>query len=744
MKKDELRGLQPPDKSNGDLAVRQAVPVLAVPELPPDDFSLRDIVGVFRAHLPLFLGTLLSVLGIGLALALTTPPSYESTAVINLEDNTSFVDTEKMLGGEVPGISRDGSMLESMPLAIRVLKRLRAENRLADAGADADGERIDSIPAKQIKRFRKRLRVEHTPGSSVYAITYKDTNPEYAARVVNLVVDEFRGMKSELLMRRFNTVRDSINQEAARLRDEVRRAEQRVADYKKAHGLSDSIGISLKIRQVGDLNAELRQARAELRDLEANWKRVSSLARAGDTAAMATVVASPLVQSLRDKQVALKARIRELEQEYGKRHPVMTDARAQLEEVDASIRREIALLVRNIRDDVRAQEQKVETLKADIARMEEEIVRGQAAQVELQDLEREAASSRRVLEKFLVAEKQHSISARNQMTLSNPITVISRGFVPVESVFPNARHIMVLTGIAAPILATMMVFFAEHLNPRARRRKLQALAAAGPAATAGTTTADGDEEDATEAAPEEPGQVRFIDEAVAEQRPEALAIPVPGDGTTIVPATEMVGKMQSRFSQAIAQLNSMLRRRLGARDPSVTVITSVGRRGDKVSIASALAALDAAEGKKVILVDMSLGEAELHRAFALEPVPGMAEVMRKKVSLLKAFQTDYRTHVSLFTRGAPLTEVERAKLLEAAPSLFRLLRRYFDRIYVVVRDVDGASPHELLTDVADQYLLVVEQNQGQHVKLSSMLMRTTLAPAKDKMVPVYVARQVAQ
>ncbi len=732
MKKEQLRGLESA-KVEGELAVRQAVPVLTAPELPPDDFSLRDIVGVFRAHLPLFVGTLLAVIGIGVVLALMTPPAYESTAVINLEDNSSFVDTEKMLGGEVPGISRDSSMLESMPLAIRVLKRLREENRLGGG----EGELIESIPAQQIKRFRKRLRVEHTPGSSVYAITYKDPDPELAARVVNLVVDEFRKMKSELLARRYKTIRRSINQEADRLRAEARRAEQRVAAYKKAHGLSDSIGISLKIRQVGDLSAELRQAKADLRDMETKWKRVSSLSRSGDTAAMATVVASPLVQSLRDKQVALKARIRELEQEYGKRHPVMADARAQLEEVDESIRREIALLVSNVRDDLRSQRQKVKALKSDIARMEEEILRGQAALVELKDLEREAETSRRVLEKFLVAEKQNSISAQNQITLSNPITVISRGFVPVESVFPNAKHIFLLTGIAAPILATMMVFFAEHLNPRARRRKLLAQAEAMRA-----LPQEPEADDAVEAGRDAAKDVRFINdgEAVVTD-PAELAIPIPGDGTTIVPATEMVGKMQSRFSVAISQLNELLRYRIADREPAVIVVSSVGKKGDKVSIASALAALNATEGKKVILVDLSLGEAELHRAFALEPVPGMAEVMRKKVSLLKAFQTDFRTHVSLFTRGAPLSDEERGKLIEAAPSLFRLLKRYFDQIYVVVRDIDTASPHELLADDADQYLLVVEQNQDHHVKLVSMLLKTTLAAARDKTLPVYVARQ---
>ncbi len=734
MKSETARRLEADESNTSGLTIREPIPVVGPALGSADEFSLRDVFAVFRAHLPLFLATLLSVLGVGLVLALITPPSYESTAVINLEDRSSFVNTEKMLGGEVPGISRDTSVLESMPLAIRVLGRLQEEKRLPQA----EGKKIGSIPAVQIKQFRRKLKVEHTPGSSVYAISYKDTDPEFAARVVNLVVEEFRNMKSELLGKRYATVRGSINQEAERLRDEVRKAEKKVADYKKAHGLSDNIGIALKIRQVSDLNSELRQAKTALRQMESKWKQLSALTQSGNTAAIATVVNSVLVQTLRDRQVALKARIRELEQEYGARHPIMADARAQLEEINGSIRRELDFLVENSRNDLQAQKQKVELLVADIKRLEEEILRAQEALLRLGDMERDAESSRRVLEQFLVAEKQHSISAQNQIALSNPITVISRGFVPVESAFPNPRHILVLFALAAPILATMMVFFAEHFNPRLRSRQLLT-------ETRSNERLSGQHEVASESVPQpEPDgddDVRFIGDTVVPLQQDELSVPIPGDGFTIVPATEMVSKMQSRFSAAVSRLNDVLMARIGETEPKVILVTSVGRKGDKVSIAAALAALNAGRGKKVIVVDISMGEAELHRAFALEPSPGMSEVMHKKMPLLKAFQTDFRTHVSLFTRGAPLNSSEMPKLIDAAPALFTLLKRYFDQIYVVVRDINVAAQDELFSDQVDQILLVMEQNGNQHVKLTSMLLKSTLASVKDKVVPVYVARQ---
>lgn len=732
MKAKEMSRLGAAESSESRLAVRDAIPVVGPAVVPPDAFSLRDILAVFRAHLPLFLGTVLTILGIGLVLALVIPPSYESTAVINLEDRSSFFDTDKMLGGEVPGISRDTSVLQSMPLAIRVLGRLKEEKRLPAV----KGTKMGAIPAALIKNFRNNLRVEHTPGSSVYAISYRDTDPELAARIVNLVVEEFRKLKSELLAKRYNMVRGSINQETERLREEVRKAEQKVADYKQAHGLSDNIGISLKIRQVSDLNSELRQAKTDLREMESKWKQISSLTRGGNTAAIATVVNSVLVQSLRDKQVALKAKIRELEQEYGARHPIMADARAQLEEVNKSIRRELDFLIENTRNDLQSQQKKVQLLAADIQQREEEILRAQTALVRLGDMERDVASSRRVLEQFLVAEKQHGISARNEIVLSNPITVISRGFVPVESVFPSPRHILVLFALAAPILGTMFVFFAEHLNPRLPRRRLVE-------AQRSTDDVAQDQQPVEQLSNQSEAveEVRYIDDAAPQSPPEELSVPIPGDGFTIVPATEMVTKMQSRFSAAISRLNEVLMARIGASEPKVILVTSVGRKGDKVSIASALAAVNAQAGKKVIVVDLSMGEAELHRAFALEPSPGMSEVMDKKLALLKAFQTDFRTHVSLFTRGSMVSDGQSSKVIDAAPALFTLLKRYFDQIYVVVRDINVAGKEELFRNDADQIVLVVEQTGNEHVKLTSMLLKSTLADVSNKVTPVYVRRE---
>ena len=38
-------------------------------------------------------------------------------------------------------------------------------------------------------------------------------------------------------------------------------------------------------------------------------------------------------------------------------------------------------------------------------------------------------------------------------------------------------------------------------------------------------------------------------------------------------------------------------------------------------------------------------------------------------------------------------------------------------------------------------MLVMEQKHGDHIKLTSLLLRSTLAAVRDRTLPVYVARQ---
>jgi len=186
----------------------------------------------------------------------------------------------------------------------------------------------------------------------------------------------------------------------------------------------------------------------------------------------------------------------------------------------------------------------------------------------------------------------------------------------------------------------------------------------------------------------------------------AVAVPVPGDGHGIIPASELLSKPRSRFVAAVTVLNRRLLSRLGGGPPHTVLITGSGSVADKVSIAAAVATLNAADGRRVVIVDLSRGEAELHRAFAMPPRPGVADVLAKSVGLTKAFQTDFRTHVTLLARGEHLDGRLANKLVDATPSLLTLLTRYFDLVVVVVRNLDAVTEAELVLDRVDLAVVV--------------------------------------
>jgi len=199
-------------------------------------------------------------------------------------------------------------------------------------------------------------------------------------------------------------------------------------------------------------------------------------------------------------------------------------------------------------------------------------------------------------------------------------------------------------------------------------------------------------------------------------------------------------KQKSKFAVAINEFNERLLSRLERKQSNVVLITGKHGVGDKVSVAAAIAVLNASHGKKVMLVDYTRGEAEVHRAFGMQPSPGIAEVVKKSMPLLKAFQTDFRTHVSLFARGEFVDNDVSMTMLSAAPALFTLLRKYFDLIIIVARDLDVATGAELFSDNVDQAIVVVGRKIVDSGALVEISTDPRLSKIGNRLLPVVIER----
>jgi Mrp family chromosome partitioning ATPase len=321
------------------------------------------------------------------------------------------------------------------------------------------------------------------------------------------------------------------------------------------------------------------------------------------------------------------------------------------------------------------------------------------------ELELEAESLRETNRALLKRSRAQGEHARD-LAGARIVNVNSPAYEAAGPVFPTRKNILSLAVAAALLLGLLTAFLAEYFNPGVTAQTGRASRSADrPAlgrkigtrsALAGSSRAEAGDQ----------GEVSLIPAAGEAGDIGEVVVPIPGDGRGIVPASEILMKQRSKFAAGISDLNERMLSRLGNGGPKVVLLTGQRSVGDKVSIAAALAALKAQQGRRVVLVDLTHGESEIHRAFGMQPVPGIAEVLTRSTTLTKAFRTDFRSHVTLLARGDFVDEQLAMRLLEVAPSLVAQLKKHFDLILMVTRNVDVAIEAEMFPSLLDLAIVV--------------------------------------
>jgi uncharacterized protein involved in exopolysaccharide biosynthesis len=139
---------------------------------------------------------------------------------------------------------------------------------------------------------------------------------------------------------------------------------------------------------------------------------------------------SELIRQLRTKEAETQRQLAELANEYGEHHPKLINLRAEARKLQQSIQAEFDL---------------------------------NKAQVPLRALEREAESSRMLLNTFLARLKE--TSAQQDIHGQQPdAQIISRADTPTRPSFPKVLPILALTLTGSTLIGLLVAFLTEHLD----------------------------------------------------------------------------------------------------------------------------------------------------------------------------------------------------------------------------------------------------------------------------------------
>ncbi|WP_162901559.1 GumC family protein [Breoghania sp. L-A4] len=386
-------------------------------------------------------------------------PKYKGEAKLLIESRHSLypgaeraVESERALLDQ-EGVASQVQLLRSYDLGRRVAVKLKLAERKEFNSAAGGGSLLSRVPVmlgfasdpsrasveeKVLDTYFKRLKVYQVEKTRVITVEFSSVDRELAALAANTVVEEYLEQQASAKRDVTADAADQLEPEIARVRADVEAAERKVEEYRGgADLLLGANNVTLVQQQLVELNTQLAVARAARSEIQAKATLLRKLLDSGGSLeSVSDVLNSPLIQRLRESQVALQARIAELSTSLLPNHPQFRALRRQLANLDSQIRGEAGKILSGMESDARISQARVESLLASLNELKAAVTQSNEKRIALRDLERDSKIKTAQLESLLTRYRDQGV--RGSAGNLPDARVISRASMPLDPYTPRS------------------------------------------------------------------------------------------------------------------------------------------------------------------------------------------------------------------------------------------------------------------------------------------------------------------
>ncbi len=653
---------------------------------------MRATIGIFRRHILAFLFVATLVPGCAWVALQRIAPQYTATGSL-------IYDPAEYKSRELQSLVRSGpvtdsvmasqaEILRSLKITERAARRgnlyensefnaaLRPQSRLKqtfawiktrlgiDSGDTDDDHVFGPMPDESrdttLMAVRDALRAAPVRGSQVIDVTFTASDPLVAAATVNNVMDLYVKDQFAAKAATVHRASDWLARRAAALREEVRKAEDRIAAYRAGNNFAQGMHAGLDAEKITHLNEDLGKAQGDLAAADARLDKARGRAGAEAQAAIASSVAA-----LRVNLDQITAQYQSLTGRVGAKHPEAEGARRQIEEARRAVTAEVARVVAATDHDRRAAFERVKTLERNLRNAQIEADQEAKARIPLNAMERDAEAARAELKAMLERIQQ---TAQQQAVEISEAREVSLALPPMYPSWPKPVPMMA-AALAAGIALGLMLVYVLHLSD--------------------TTFHGGEDARAVTNLP----CFALIPELT---RRELRTVPIQ-DMTARRPLTA--------FSEQIRAVRAGLY--LGSERPRVVAITAARPAEGKSLLALSLARSAGLSGEKVLLIDCDLRRPALARWLGADSSAGLVELLRGKAEMQDVLHADPVGGMHFIPAGRPSGDTFG---LFMGPDMARLLneaRREYSLILLDSPPIQAITEARVLAAVADATILCI-------------------------------------
>ena len=526
---------------------------------------------------------------------------------------------------------------------------------------------LDAGRQTTIRSLSRRLTAQVQGHSTAIKMSFVSEDPKKAATIINAIAAEYVHLSVEDRSAAVDEALRALNERSSELRQQVLAAETAVEEYRSKEHLVEGDGRTITSDQISLTNTQLILAQADLATAQSRLHQTEAVGSNRDAAP--EVLASPVIQKLREEEARQAAQLAEARHRSGDAYAPVVSLRVTLSELHNKINAEIFNIITGQRAIAVGAEVRVRLLKANLAAFTREAERQASAEVHLRQLKSEATVKHSLYETFLGRIQEVSQQVGTAQPYAQIITPAEK---PEQPSWPNLRLLVPSILLVATAIASCSVVCAEHLS-RTFKSLPQVANLFGDWPT---------------------GLIpRYSDRRnrLFRRSGDGKTRPIPRYGP---------------YAESISALRVQLRT-VGGSKQTILFTSAVEFEG-KTSTAIAFARQEAQAGQKIVMIDADLRRPNLHLHFG-GPCVGLAELLTDPgCSLQQVIQTDPISGLAYLAAGGPVASPVDLLSSSRMQALLTELHRDYDRIVIDSPAVLAVADARLLTGLATWTVYLVK------------------------------------
>ena len=358
-------------------------------------------------------------------------------------------------------------LLRSRSLARRTLDELDLWDAPIFLEAGTTVEAADEAAAKSrtIDGFLKALRTLPVGDSGLIDITYRSTDPDLAAAVINTHAKAFIAQNLDFRFLASRNAGEWLVEQLETQRRAVEKSEAALQLYQQEHGAVPLEDLeNIVVQRLSELTAAHTRAKTELIAKESEYRQLEAATGSADAVgAFPAVMSNRVVQGIRAELTDLRRRRSELAENLGPRHPDMIKVNTAIDLSEAELQVEIAKVIASVKNEFLAAQVQARRLAAEVDGQKKEALKLSEIRIDSSVLVREAESNRQIYDTLLQRAKETGVSA--QLPSSN-IRIVDLAEVPTVPIGPRRGLFVIITVLVGGVFAVGLAFFSEHLDQR--------------------------------------------------------------------------------------------------------------------------------------------------------------------------------------------------------------------------------------------------------------------------------------